>query len=189
MTPTIGIILAINIAAYVALVVAQGGFDISGRTIANWGGLSPLNTMGGEYWRFLIAGFLHFSPMHIIANSTCLVAWGVPIERHFGPLRLLTLYIASILAGSIGSVTLHTENFISAGASGGTSGLLGALLMLGLLGHTRLTASFVISNVGLNVGIAFLSAGIDWQAHLGGCLGGMLITALIASDRDRKTMC
>lgn len=187
MTPIIGILLAANVLAYAALVLTQGGVDISASTIERWGGLAPLEVMDGALWRFVAAGFLHFSPIHIISNSICLLAWGIPIDRYLGPLRLLTIYIASIMAGSIASVALHTNNFISAGASGGTSGLLGAIMVLGLLRQMQLTASFVLSNIGLNIAIAAFTVGIDWQAHLGGFLGGMLITALIAPRTDRNT--
>ena len=60
-------------------------------------------------------------------------------------------------------------------------------MVLGLLRQMQLTASFVLSNIGLNIAIAAFTVGIDWQAHLGGFLGGMLITALIAPRTDRNT--
>ena len=75
MTPIIGILLAANVLAYAALVLTQGGVDISASTIERWGGLAPLEVMDGALWRFVAAGFLHFSPIHIISNSICLLAW------------------------------------------------------------------------------------------------------------------
>ncbi len=47
-----------------------------------------------------MAGFLHFSLVHIITNMICLLAWGVPLERGLGTIRFVILFLASILGGS-----------------------------------------------------------------------------------------
>jgi membrane associated rhomboid family serine protease len=146
-----GIFLAANALVYLGLVVTEGGLDMSTRTIAAWGGLVPLEWLDGQYWRMLTAGFLHFGLMHLVANAICLIAWGVPLERGLGPSRMVVLFLGSILAGSIGSLFLHSEPFISAGASGGASGLLGALFAFWLLRDIALPASFFAINIGLNI--------------------------------------
>ncbi|MFY8115558.1 MAG: rhomboid family intramembrane serine protease [Rhabdaerophilum sp.] len=174
-----GIFLAANALVYLGLVVAEGGLDMSTRTIAAWGGLVPLEWLDGQYWRMLTAGFLHFGLMHLVANAICLIAWGVPLERGLGPSRMVILFLGSILAGSIGSLFLHSEPFISAGASGGASGLLGALFAFWLLRDIALPASFFAINIGLNIAVTIFVPGIDWQAHLGGFAGGAILALIL----------
>lgn len=177
-----GIFLGLNVLVYIGLVMAEGGLDMSARTIAGWGGLVPLEWLDGQYWRLITAGFLHFSLMHLIANSICLIAWGVPLERGLGAFRMAVLFLGSILAGSIGSLFLHQEVFISAGASGGASGLLGALFVFWLRRDIMLPASFFLINIGLNIAVTMFVPGIDWQAHLGGFIGGAILGMMLRRE-------
>ena len=65
------------------------------------------------------------------------------------------------------------------GASAGISGVLGALLCLKLLKRIDLPASFFVINLGLNIAITFVAPGVDWAAHLGGLIDGMVICAAL----------
>lgn len=188
MPPATGVFLAINGVIYLLLAASQGDLSFSPRTIAAWGGLLPREWLDGEYWRLLSYGFLHFGLLHLIVNATCLLAWGVPLERLYGSFPLAALYLGSIVLAGAGSILLHEGPFVSAGASGGVSGLLGALFLLRLLGHIGLPASFFVINISLNVGIALFVPGIDWQAHLAGFLGGIVLAALLMLRAPRGTV-
>jgi membrane associated rhomboid family serine protease len=177
--PATGAFLAIIVVVYVLLAFSSGDLDITPEVILTWGGIVPLKWLDGQYWRLLAAGFLHFSLMHIMANTICLLAWGVPLERLMGSLRLLILLLGSIITGSLASVLMHQEVFVGAGASGGTSGLLGSLFLLWALRVITIPASFFAINIGLNVAITLFVPGIDWQAHLGGFLGGAGLAGLM----------
>jgi len=184
--PGFWLILVANVTIYAALVMADGDLNIGARTIATWGGLLPQRFMEEEPWRYLTAGFLHFSLVHIVTNMICLLAWGVPLERGMGTLRFLLLFLASILGGSFLSVAMHEAPFIGAGASGGTSGLLGALMGLWFLGRIGVPASFFVINIGLNVGVALFAPGVDWQAHLGGFITGFVLALVLAPRPGRR---
>jgi membrane associated rhomboid family serine protease len=177
--PVVMLVLALNAIIYLVLVVTEGDFTISAETMLGFGALVPREWISGEYWRLISYGFLHFSLMHIAANSICLIAWGVPLEGWLGARRIALLYLASILLGGLGSFLLQSEPTVAAGASGGVSGLLGALFALYLLRIVRLPASFFVINIGLNIAVPFLVPGIDWQAHLFGFAGGALVLLLI----------
>lgn len=177
--PATGTFLAVIVAVYALLAFSGGDLDIDPELILAWGGIVPLKWLDAQYWRLLAAGFLHFSLMHIMANTICLLAWGVPLERLMGSLRLTILLLGSIVTGSVASVLMHQEVFVGAGASGGTSGLLGALFLLWALRVIVIPASFFAINIGLNVAVALFVPGIDWQAHLGGFLGGAALAGLI----------
>lgn len=179
MPPATGAFLAVIVVVYALLAIAGGDLDINPELILTWGGIVPLKWLGNEYWRLLAAGFLHFSLMHIMANAICLLAWGVPLERLMGSARLAILLLGSIVTGSIASVLMRQEVFVGAGASGGTSGLLGALFLLWALRVIAMPASFFAINIGLNIAIALFVPGIDWQAHLGGFLGGAALAGVM----------
>ncbi|MCA0405721.1 MAG: rhomboid family intramembrane serine protease [Proteobacteria bacterium] len=177
--PVVFIVLALNALAYALLVITDGDFTISADTMLSFGALVPREAIEGEYWRLLSYGFLHFSPMHIAANSICLIAWGVPLEGWLGARRMALLYLASIVIAGIGSFLMQTGPTVTAGASGGVSGLLGALFVLYLMRIVRLPASFFLINIGLNIAVPFMVPGIDWQAHLSGFVGGALIMLVL----------
>ncbi len=178
--PGFWLLLIANVAIYAALVLADGSTDIDPRTIAVWGGLVPQPFMSEEPWRYLTAGFLHFSLVHIITNMICLLAWGVPLERGLGTPRFVLMFLASIIGGSFLSVAMHDGPFIGAGASGGVSGLLGALMGLWFLKRIGVPASFFVINIGLNIAVALFAPNVDWQAHLGGFLTGMVLALVLA---------
>ena len=188
MPPVTGIFLAIIVLVYGLLAFNEGSLDISGETIAEWGGIMPFEWLKDQYWRLLAAGFLHFSLMHGMANIICLLAWGVPLERLFGSLWLGVLFPVAIVAGSLTSILMRSEPFIGAGASGGTSGLLGALFMLWILRKIWMPASFFAINIGLNIAIALFAPGVDWQAHLGGFVAGMVFAALVSAFITRRAV-
>ncbi|PPD14825.1 MAG: hypothetical protein CTY25_08475 [Methylobacterium sp.] len=174
--PGFWLVLIANVAIYGALVMADGDLSIGVRTLIQWGSLLPEQYMEQEPWRYLTAGFLHFGLVHIVANMICLLAWGVPLERGLGTMKFLLLFVASILGGSLLSVAMHEAPFVGAGASGGTSGLLGALMAQWMLRRLDLPASFFVINIGLNIAVALISPSVDWQAHLGGFLTGLVLS-------------
>jgi membrane associated rhomboid family serine protease len=185
-TPVLWLVLTLNVLVFLGLAAAEGRVNFGPRIIAAWGGLLPAAFVAEEPWRYLTAGFLHFGPIHIVTNMICLLAWGVPLERLFGSARFVILYLGSIIAGSFGSVMMHEGMFVGAGASGGVSGLLGALLALRLGRFVIIPNSFFAINFALNVAVALLAPGVDWQAHLFGFAGGMALTGLMIIFRRRK---
>src|SRR6202012_3111980 len=80
--------------------------------------------------------------------------------------------------GSLTSVLATPGNYLGVGASGGTSGIFGELLCLRLLRRIDLPVSFFVINLGLNIATAF-TARVDWRAHFGGFVAGMLVCAVI----------
>lgn len=177
--PVVFIVLALNALAYALLVITDGDFSISADTMLSFGALVPSEAIEGEYWRLLTYGFLHFSVMHIVANSVCLIAWGVPLEGWLGARRMALLYLASIVIAGIGSFLMQTGPTVTAGASGGVSGLLGGLFVLYLVRIVALPTSFFVINIGLNLAVPFMVPGIDWQAHLSGFVGGAVIMLVL----------
>lgn len=125
----------------------------------------------------LFAPFLHGNLQHLIANTIPFLALGWMVmwrdARHFVPVTLFSMLGAGLMAWTLGAPgTVHI------GASGVVFGYLGFLLLAGV--YTRSFWSIVLSLVtaglwgGLVLGIAPGQAGISWQSHLGGFVGGVL---------------
>ena len=88
-------------------------------------------------------------------------------------------------------LSLLFTNGISAGASGAIFGLLGSLLYFGY--HYRvylgnLIHSKIVPVIVLNLVIGFITPGIDNAAHIGGLIGGVLITMALGLKYKSKKM-
>ena len=130
-----------------------------------------------EYWRLVAAGFLHAGLIHLASNMICLALWGGHLEKRVGPAYFVVIYFCALIGGSIASNLIHTSQYLGVGASGATSGLLGALLCLRLLGKIDLPLNYFAINIGLNVALAFAARNIDWAAHAGGFAVGLVVCA------------
>ena len=96
------------------------------------------------------------------------------------------------LGGSAASYALNAPLidgrfiFSSVGASGAIFALLGALLPVMRRLQYNLRPLFVL--LAINAFIGFRFPGIDWKAHLGGLLIGLLVGAGLAyAPRERRT--
>jgi membrane associated rhomboid family serine protease len=102
---------------------------------------------------------------------------GTPLEYLFGKSRFLVIFLASLLAGSLTSALFMSPTSYSIGASGAVFGLFGAFIAAERYLGVEAKSIYVI--VGINFAIGFTIGGVDWRAHLGGLIGGYLITKLL----------
>ena len=134
----------------------------------------------------LVAPFLHANLNHLIANTIPFLIFGWLVmlrdRRHFLPVTLYAMLGSGLLAWMFGA-----PGSVHVGASGVIFGYLGFLLLSGW--YARSFTSIVMS-----VGVAVLwggavmqvlpgAAGISWQGHLGGLLGGILAARRFRSGK------
>jgi rhomboid protease GluP len=139
--------------------------------------------MNGEYWRLVTPIFLHANLLHLGFNSYALYILGPQVERYFGYMRFVVIYLLSGIAGVIASMTFKPAAY-SVGASGAIFGLVGALIvylyqnrdLFGGMGRRRLMSAIQVAAINLLIG---LSPGIDNWGHIGGMVGGAAITWLL----------
>ena len=141
----------------------------------------------GDYYRLFTGMLLHGSIFHLGLNCYGLYVVGSQIESFLGKIKYIIIYIFSGLTAALLSITLN-GNHSSIGASGAIFGLMGAMLYFGYyyrvyLGNVVKTQLLPI--VMLNLIIGFMSTGIDNYAHIGGLIGGIVIT--IALGVKNKT--
>ena len=141
----------------------------------------------GAYWQLVSSTFAHVEIWHIAFNMLALYAFGPQLELALGRARFLALYLLSGLSGSAFVYWLSAEHSATLGASGAIFGLMGALLVVAhkVGGNVQSLMTWI----GINVVITVLgSSFISWQGHLGGFVGGVVITAaLVYAPRERRT--
>jgi membrane associated rhomboid family serine protease len=99
--------------------------------LLRWGARGGVAVADGEVWRLVTYGFLHWDLLHLLVNALALFGLGRLAEVVFGPVRLYGLFLVSVIGGGLLSQTAG-PSVVSAGASGGLFGLLGALVTFGV---------------------------------------------------------
>ncbi|MDQ4144707.1 MAG: rhomboid family intramembrane serine protease [Actinomycetota bacterium] len=138
---------------------------------------------GGEVWRLLTSGFLHFGAGHLLFNMLSLYILGRVLETEIGRLRFAFIYFESLLAGSFGGLLLEPMD-LSAGASGAIFGLFPAGVMVMHNQGISPTENGLLLWLGLSLAFTFLDSSISIGGHLGGLAGGAL-AALLFEVADR----
>jgi membrane associated rhomboid family serine protease len=179
------LLLGVNILVFALCVSQSGGANFSTEMLFRYGAMYSQALDRHEYWRLVAYGFLHGNPIHLLANMLCLVLWGGLLERRVEALYFTLIYLGGLVFGGIVSNLAHPGPYLSVGASGAISAILGALLCLRILGRIGLPWNFFAINIGLNVMIAVGASRVDWQAHLGGFVAGMVTCACL--DLIEKT--
>jgi membrane associated rhomboid family serine protease len=161
--------------------------EASSRRLASAGGIRPRDP--GSLIDIVTSPFLHGSLEHLASNALPLFSLGF-IAAMTSTRRFLLVTAVIILIGGLGVWLFSPPNSVSVGASGVVFGYFGYLLIRGLI--ERRPVDLVVSvGVALSYGyvmwnsIGFGSAGISWQGHISGLVGG-IAAALIFRDRQPK---
>lgn len=137
-----------------------------------------------------IAPLLHFGWGHLISNSVPFIVLGVLIYLSGAGRWLFTTFVTAIVSG-LTVWLLAPPGSLTLGASGIVFGFLTYLLVRGLF--TKKIGQIVIAIIvmlvygGVLWGVLPTQAGMSWQAHLGGAVGGILAAWLMHRKRDRPT--
>ena len=151
----------------------------------------------GEYYRFLTAGFVHAGGAHLAFNMITLYFFGPLLERILGGGIFLVLYFGSEMAAHALTYVMHRDDprYAAVGASGAISGVLfsfclyAPLTMLGVMLIIPMPAILfavlyvVVSVYAIGQRQQGARGGIAHEAHLGGALGGVLLTILLDYPR------
>jgi membrane associated rhomboid family serine protease len=172
--PVTKILIGANIAIYLITIKQGNGLNSpGGNLLLRWILWGPAVANGGWY-RLVTNMFLHASLIHIGFNMYILWWAGSQVEQYLGRSRFLALYLVSGLAGSAGALVVAPLT-PSLGASGAVFGVLGAMAML----EWQLTGQIggaALPLIMINLVLGFVLPNISWGAHVGGLIGGVLIT-------------
>lgn len=182
------ILIFINIVMFVLMYMLGNGSENT-NTLIDFGANYILLTKAGEYYRLITSGFLHIGVIHLLLNMYSLYIVGSQVEYFYGKVKYIIIYLFSLIMGSLFTVALSSVNTVSAGASGAIFGLLGSILYFGIKYRGYIGNSLVnqiVPVVVLNLIIGFTTPGIGNAAHIGGLIGGYLISMAVGIGIDKK---
>lgn len=169
-------LIIINVIVFILMYIfGKGSQDAF--TLIKFGAFQKDLILGGEYYRLITSAFLHIGIFHLLFNCYALYVIGRQLESFLGKIKFLIIYLVSALCGSLMSMIFPIS--ISAGASGAIFGLLGSLLYFGYNYRVYLGTvlkSQIIPLILINLIFGFMVSGINNAAHIGGLIGGILIT-------------
>ena len=138
----------------------------------------------GQWYRIITSMFLHFGYEHLLNNMFMLLILGYQLEKQYGRFKYLITYFICGIVGNIisGWIEMASGDYaIGAGASGAVFGIFGVLLVMifksrkqmGQISAPRLILLFILMVFGN------MQEGVDWIAHLGGALMGVVMAFLL----------
>lgn len=156
--------------------------------IYRFGVYGPAIRYNHEYYRIITGCFLHGNVYHLFSNCYALYIVGSQIESLYGKKKFLLIYLISLICGSMLSISL-SEN-ISVGASGAIFGLMGSLLYFGYYYRVYIGSTWknnILPIIFLNLILGFIVPNIDYLAHIGGLIGGILASMAVGVKyKERK---
>jgi membrane associated rhomboid family serine protease len=168
---TTKILIGINVLVYLA-------------QLASGDGVTALLALSSESvffspWTMITSGFAHASWLHLAINMYSLWIFGEALEEFLGSKKFLSLYLLSILGGSV-AYLLFSQGLV-VGASGGVFGLMGAYFIVMRAMGFRSSQMLVL--IGLNIFIGFTNPSTAITAHLGGLAAGSAIAWYYAKGK------
>lgn len=124
--PATMILLGVNLFAFAGEIAAGGSENL--HVLVEIGALwPPLLFEAGEWWRLVTPSFLHFGPIHLIANMLMLLVLGRLVEATLGARALLLGYLAGGVGSTATVLALMRAGLIEQGVLVGASGAIFAL--------------------------------------------------------------
>jgi membrane associated rhomboid family serine protease len=192
-TPVTKVLLIAMAIGYLWELIVAGGpgslFDgPNGQALIDAGALVPVTggtlvhptggIVGGEWWRLLSSMFLHAGLIHLALNSYVLWIFGNEIERQIGRLETLAVFLVTGVFAGATSFAFAQGFRVAVGASGAIFGLVGAFIAYNYLRrHHVMAQARLRSALGMlviNLIIGFSIPLIDWRAHVGGVVAGLV---------------
>ncbi|HZW77144.1 MAG TPA: rhomboid family intramembrane serine protease [Flavobacteriaceae bacterium] len=145
----------------------------------------------GEQIRMISSGFLHLDFSHLLFNMLTLYFFADVVIFQIGIVKFLILYVVSLIAGNLLSFYFHRDEYYysAIGASGAVMGVLYAAILF--YPDMSLYLFFIPIPIPAWIfGMAYLLysiygmkkriGNIGHDAHIGGAVGGYLLTLLFA---------
>lgn len=188
--PATMLLLAVNLIVFGGEEAAGGSESLE--TLVEIGALwPPLVLQGGEWWRLATPSFLHFGPIHLIANMLMLVVLGRLVEALMGWRWLLAGYVVGGI-GSTGAVlAMMAAGMLPFGVLVGASGSIFALfgmivaqtirdwrLSRDILDRRRLVSLGLVMLVQFAIDVSVPQ--ISMSAHMAGIVIGLALGGIAA---------
>ncbi|MFC4653001.1 rhomboid family intramembrane serine protease [Lactococcus nasutitermitis] len=178
------ILTIVTLAIWLGQYVTFGNQATAWQNIVQVGGLYKLQMLvdPSQMWRLFTAIFIHIGWGHIMMNMLTLFFIGRQVEEIFGWRSFAVIYLLSGIFGNALSFFITPAGGVSAGASGAIFGIFGAVAGLGYFtgmpAFKQIGKTFLVLIV-INLVYDMFDLGtINIWAHIGGAVGGLLLSAI-----------
>ena len=191
------IIIAINVIVF-ALMSIVGSTQNTNFLYECGGMYVPAVLKDGEFYRVITHMFLHSGYQHIFYNMIMLGAVGLTLEEKIGHIKFLIIYFiggigATAMSGwydiARNSYDIARNSYpVGVGASGAIMAVFGAL-MITTVKDSRRNKSVELRRTLIVLAIMVLGntgPGVDWMAHLGGAVTGVILGLLLYRGREAR---
>lgn len=151
-----------------------------------------------QAWRYLTYMFVHVGVFHLVVNLLVQIMLGIPLEMVHRWWRVLTIYIAGVIAGSLGTSVSDPGVFL-AGASGGVYALITAHIATILMNWSQM--EFAVLQLFVFLVVTSVDVGqavynryvletkdqIGYVAHLAGAIAGLLVGINVLRNLEVQT--
>lgn len=171
-----------------ALTTAGATAIIWTTTILDWLLLGSLSAFSVKAWTLsgllgiVVMPFVHGGLLHLFANTLA----GIPLMLLTAERRVADVFVVGVVSALISGLfawTLSAPGTLTIGASGVIFGFMGFLLARGIFERRLVPIALSLTTLflfgGSLITLLPVAAGISWQAHLGGFLGGILVSAML----------
>ena len=156
-------------------------YSIPTDVLVRHGANLPRGVADDQWWRYLTATLLHVGMWHLAFNLLALAVVGPHVERNYGRLGMLFLFV---LTGALASIGSQLTGMWGAGASGALMGLMGAIAGAGhrsgtTIGKQERNAMLRWAAYTIVFGFAI---GADNHAHVAGFVVGAIFGLLVPTE-------
>lgn len=146
-----------------------------------------------QWYRMITGGFVHVGIGHLAFNMITLFFFGPWLETILGSVRFVILYFGAELAAHALTLVIHraSKTYAAVGASGAVSGVVFAFCLF--FPFERLYIFFALPMPAIVFAVLYvagsiyamkqrdagMTGGIAHEAHLGGALGGLILTVAL----------
>ncbi|PPK47895.1 rhomboid family intramembrane serine protease [Clostridium algidicarnis] len=177
-------LIGINIFIFmISAYLSKSIFDIDIKVLLLLGAKNNQLINAGQYYRLFMAMFLHGGLLHLGLNMYALRTTGEIVESFYGRKKFLIIYFLSGITSSLASYIFSQST--SVGASGAIFGLLGACLIFAYKMKEKIGKEFlrnILSVIVVNILIGATIPNIDNFGHLGGLVGGLIISFILFKE-------
>lgn len=149
-----------------------------------------------EAWRFASYMFVHVGPRHLVMNLIFQIFLGIALELVHQWWRVALVYLAGVLAGSMGTSLSSPRTFL-AGASGGVYALITAHVATIIMNYSEM--EYAIVQLFIFLVVIFVDLGgsvyhhltdeydrIGYVAHLSGAVAGLLVGIGVLRNLEKR---
>jgi len=187
------IISMIQVIAFLWDVISEGESSVHG-PVATLFIYNPFKRY--EAWRFVTYMFVHVGWFHLVVNLVVQITLAIPLEMVHGWWRVLLVYLAGVIAGSLGTSVFDPTVYL-AGASGGVYAIITAHVATIWMNWDEML--FPIVNLAFFIFLAAVDVGttiykyvlqedskIGYAAHVAGAVAGLLVGINVLRNLDVK---